>query len=108
MKKILTTAVLAVTLGATLAACGGDDALSQGDRDKATNAALAATGGGSVTDTLKKASDAAIKAAGGGKVTETGGSDDDDHVYEVDVLLENGEDVTVELDGAFKVTKIDR
>lgn len=59
-------------------------------------------------DTLKKASDAALKATGGGTVTETSGSDDADHVYEVDVDLANGEDVTVELDDAFKVTKIDR
>jgi uncharacterized membrane protein YkoI len=58
--------------------------------------------------TLKKASAAALKAAGGGKVVETGGSDDRDHAYEVDVLLSNNEDVTVELDKSFKVTKIDR
>jgi uncharacterized membrane protein YkoI len=58
--------------------------------------------------TLKKASAAALKATDGGKITETSGSDDADHVYEVDVLLPSGEDVTVELDKAFKVTKIDR
>ena len=58
--------------------------------------------------TLTKASAAALKATDGGKVTETSGSDDADHEYEVDVLLPSGEDVTVELDQAFKVTKIDR
>jgi uncharacterized membrane protein YkoI len=58
--------------------------------------------------TLKKASAAALKATDGGKITETSGSDDADHDYEVDVLLPSGEDVTVELDKAFKVTKIDR
>jgi uncharacterized membrane protein YkoI len=58
--------------------------------------------------TLKKASDAALRATDGGKVTETSGSDDVDHVYEVDVLLPSGEDVTVELDQSFKVTKLDR
>jgi len=58
--------------------------------------------------TLRKASDAAMKATDGGKITETSGSDDADHEYEVDVLLPSGEDVTVELDKAFKVTKIDR
>ncbi|WP_456696562.1 PepSY domain-containing protein [Aeromicrobium sp. P5_D10] len=58
--------------------------------------------------TLAKAEAAALKATGGGKVTETSGSDDADHVYEVDVLLPNGQDVTVELDKSFKVTKIDR
>ena len=59
-------------------------------------------------DTFNKASAAALKATGTGKVIETGGSDDSDHAYEVDVLLPNGEDVTVELDLAFKVTDIDR
>jgi uncharacterized membrane protein YkoI len=59
--------------------------------------------------TLKKASAAALKATdANGKITETSGSDDRDHVYEVDVLLPSGEDVTVELDKAFTVTKIDR
>ena len=57
---------------------------------------------------LTKASAAALKATDGGKVTETSGSDDADHEYEVDVLLPGGEDVTVELDKGFKVTKIDR
>ncbi|KAA1395590.1 PepSY domain-containing protein [Aeromicrobium ginsengisoli] len=58
--------------------------------------------------TLKKASAAALKATDGGRITETSGSDDADHEYEVDVLLPSGEDVTVELDKAFAVTKIDR
>ncbi|MEV7397839.1 PepSY domain-containing protein [Aeromicrobium sp. NPDC092404] len=58
--------------------------------------------------TLEKASAAALKATDGGKITETSGSDDADHEYEVDVLLPGGEDVTVELDRAFSVTKIDR
>ena len=46
--------------------------------------------------------------SGTGKVIETGGSDDSDHAYEVDVLLPNGEDVTIELDENYKVTEIDR
>lgn len=58
--------------------------------------------------TLAKAEAAALKATGGGKATETSGSDDADHVYEVDILLPDGQDVTVELDKSFKVTKIDR
>ena len=59
-------------------------------------------------EVFNKASAAALKATGGGKVIETGGSDDRDHAYEVDVLFPNGEDVTVELDDRFKVTEIDR
>lgn len=58
--------------------------------------------------TLTKAKAAALKATGEGRVTETSGSDDADHVYEVDVLLPSGEDVTVELDADFTVSKIDR
>lgn len=59
--------------------------------------------------TLKRASAAALKATDpGGRVTEATGSDDADHAYEVEVELPNGEDVTVELDTSFKVTKIDR
>ncbi len=59
-------------------------------------------------DTLKKATDAALQETGGGTVTETSNSDDADHAYEVDVDLDNGEDVTVELDESFAVTKVDR
>ena len=55
-----------------------------------------------------RASAAALKATGGGKVIETSGSDDRDHAYEVDVLFPNGEDVTVELDEQYRVTEIDR
>jgi uncharacterized membrane protein YkoI len=58
--------------------------------------------------TLTRASEAALAATKGGKVTETSGSDEADHAYEVDVLLPSGEDVTVELDDAFAVTRIDR
>ena len=77
-----------------------------------TDAAPSASGSGDdqplTGDTLAKASDAALKAAGGGKVTETSGSDDADHAYEVDVLMPDGQDLTVELDKSFTVTKIDR
>jgi uncharacterized membrane protein YkoI len=59
-------------------------------------------------DTLTKASEAALTATKGGTVTETSTSDDADHAYEVDVLLASGEDVTVELDQDFTVTTIDR
>jgi uncharacterized membrane protein YkoI len=59
-------------------------------------------------DTLRRATDAALKATDGGTVTETSDSDDADHAYEVDVLLPGGEDVTVELDQDFGVTTIDR
>jgi len=76
--------------------------------DSTPNARLDADDRPLTGDVFNKASAAALKATGSGKVVETGGSDDSDHAYEVDVLLPNGEDVTVELDLAFKVTDIDR
>ncbi|MCL8252194.1 PepSY domain-containing protein [Aeromicrobium fastidiosum] len=63
---------------------------------------------GLLGETRTKAEAAALKATGEGRVTGTSGSDDADHVYEVDVLLPSGEDVTVELDADFTVTTIDR
>ncbi|AWB93859.1 PepSY domain-containing protein [Aeromicrobium chenweiae] len=58
--------------------------------------------------TLKKATAAALKATDPeAKVTETSRSDDADHAYEVEVLLPNGQDATVELDRSFKVIRVD-
>ena len=179
MRKTLTTLALGATLALSLSACGGDETINSSDRNKASKAALAAVGGGTVTDadlgdgddgyafdvevvlpngedvdveldadfkvtnnpptisdfatpevvtsttpaprstdndddapltgsTLTNASAAALKAAGGGKVTETSRSDDADHVYEVEITFTNGDDLTVELNKDFGVTKIDR
>ncbi|MCL3817024.1 PepSY domain-containing protein [Aeromicrobium wangtongii] len=58
--------------------------------------------------TAIRAKDAALKATGGGEVLSTEGSDDADHVYEVEVRTPSGEDVTVELDADFEVVRIDR
>jgi ABC-type glycerol-3-phosphate transport system substrate-binding protein len=116
-------ALIGMTLAAALAlsACGGGDDGRPTSSDHTTASAtttestptpsptLTADDDRPLTGTtLKKASDAALKATDGGKITETSGSDDADHVYEVDVLLPSGEDVTVELDQSFKVTKLDR
>jgi hypothetical protein len=66
------------------AATGGDDEPLRGDtRDRAIAAALASTGGGTVTE------------------TEIG---DDGAAYEVDVKRPNGSQVEVQLDSDFKVT----
>jgi len=180
MKRTLTAAVLGLTFALLLSACGED--ITPSEREMASEAALRATGGGTVIEvdrgtdddnyafevevrfdngaevdveldenfkalnsppkasdftdsaaatpvepsadpniigldaedrpltgaTFNRASAAALKATGGGKVIETGGSDERDHAYEVDVLLSNGEDVTIELDDRFRVTEIDR
>jgi uncharacterized membrane protein YkoI len=64
--------------------------LTAADRDAASAAALATLPAGTV-----------------GTVTEVERSDDFDHAYEVEITLENGQDVDVELDAAFAVVKVD-
>lgn len=64
--------------------------LTAADRDAASAAALATLPAGTV-----------------GTVTEVEQSDDFDHAYEVEITLENGQDVDVELDAAFAVVKVD-
>lgn len=55
--------------------------------------------------TLTQASDAAVQAAGGGTVTEAETSDDSGSAYEVEVALPNGQQVDVDLDKGFAVVK---
>ena len=50
---------------------------------------------------------AALSVVGSGRVTEFDRSDDADHRYEVEVTLDNGQDVDVELDAAFVVLTVD-
>lgn len=128
-RRGLAAAGITAALTFTLGACGSDDeSLSTADREKtsdfATDAPTSAptdtpTGAaptavapdddrGLLGKTKAKAEAAALKATGEGRVTRTSGSGDADHVYEVDVLLPNGQGVTVELDASFVVTKIDR
>jgi uncharacterized membrane protein YkoI len=68
----------------------GLPALTETDREAASAAALAALPAGTV-----------------GTITEVERSDDFDHAYEVEITLENGQDVDVELDEAFTVVKTD-
>ncbi|MGH9025020.1 MAG: hypothetical protein ACRDWD_02730 [Acidimicrobiia bacterium] len=80
-------AVAALGIGAGVAAAGanGDDsepAITGNDLDQASAAALEATGGGSVTD------------------TEVG---DEESYYEVEVTLDDGSQVDVQLDKDFQV-----
>ena len=77
---VVVTAVLAVAL----AACGDDDSLSEQDRDRASEAALDEVGEGRVTEVEK-------------------GEDDDPYAYAVEVTLDNGEDVEIQLDDDFEV-----
>ena len=51
--------------------------------------------------------DAAIAEVGEGTVTDVDRSDDADHSYEVEVTFADGRDVDVELDGDFRVVRVD-
>jgi hypothetical protein len=86
-RKLLLIAVLVIALGAisagfAIAASGGEEPLTGTNLEKATRAALAHTGGGTVTE------------------TETG---DDGAAYSVEVRLDNGAQVEVNLDENFQV-----
>ena len=73
-----------------LTACGDSDTLSGSERDRASKAALAETGGGRVTDSGTRDAD-----------------DTNDHAYEIEVTLDNGDEVDVDLDKDFKVVRTD-
>ena len=88
---LATTAVLtAGAVSGASAIAGDDDAqdrpIPAADLDQAERAALAATGGGTVTET---------------EVDDEG--DDEGSKYEVEVRLDDGSQVDVELDADFKV-----
>jgi uncharacterized membrane protein YkoI len=87
-------AAAAVAIGATVAVAGGEDEsegpdqpITGSDLDRATAAALAHTGGGRVTG------------------TEVG---DEESYYEVEVTLQDGTQVDVQLDEAFEVVGDER
>jgi len=56
---------------------------------------------------LERASDAALAEVGEGTVTEAERSDDLDHAYTVEVRREDGTDVDVELDEDYTVVRVD-
>jgi uncharacterized membrane protein YkoI len=78
--------VTAGTVGAAGALSGDDDA-----QDRPIPAA-----------DLEQAEQAALEETGGGKVTETE-VDDEESKYEVEVTLDDGTQVDVQLDAAFEV-----
>jgi uncharacterized membrane protein YkoI len=90
-------------VGATLAAAA------------ATGTGIAVAGGGADDDAgevaitgsaLDQASAAALEATGGGRVTGTE-VDDEESYYEVEVTLEDGSAVDVQLDESFNVVSSD-
>ncbi|WP_207838275.1 PepSY domain-containing protein [Williamsia soli] len=60
-----------------------------------------------VGEELQRASDAAIAAAGGGTVTDAERSDDPGHAFDVEVRLADGSEVDVDLNADFGVLTID-
>ena len=56
-----------------------------------------------IGDELARASEAALAAVGGGTVTEAERSDDADHAFDVEVTRADGTDVDVDLDASFAV-----
>jgi hypothetical protein len=76
---------LLVVSGAGIAAAGGEDS------------------GGAITgDALQRASDAALAETGGGTVTGSEVGDEESY-YEIEVTLGNGQQVDVQLDESFAV-----
>jgi len=92
---------------------GGDDADDRDGDDVATGSASVAPTTGDRDDAeltgadYDRASAAAIEAAGGGVVTDADRSDDRDVAYEVDVRLDDGTEVDVDLDADFGVVRTD-
>ena len=80
-------AALSITIGAGVVAAQADD---DGTDTPITGA------------TLKSATDAALAHTGGGTVTETEVGDEDSY-YEVEVTLDDGSQVDVQLDESFTV-----
>ena len=83
-----------IVLGGAGIAVAATDPFDQ-DNDRLTGTAL------------ENASEAALAEVGEGTVSEAERSDDLDHAYTVEVRLDNGDDVDVELDEQFDVVRVD-
>ena len=93
LASVSTLAIGAVAaVGLTVAnASSGDD----GPEDEGADTAISG-------EALQQASDAALAYTGGGRVTDTE-VDDEESKYEVEVTLDNGGQVDVQLDEQFNV-----
>ncbi len=91
------TAAVIGTVG-VVAAIGSGAAIASGDDDASDRPIQGSA--------LQQATDAALAETGGGKVTGTE-IDDEDSKYEVEVTLEDGNQVDVQLDDDFQVVSSD-
>jgi uncharacterized membrane protein YkoI len=87
--------IIAATGVAALVVLGGAGAALAGSDDDATDRPIEGPA-------LQKAEDAALAETGGGRVTETE-QGDEESLYEVEVTLDNGDQVDVQLDEDFQV-----
>ncbi len=90
-RKVAVIAALVVGI----AAVGGGTALAAGGDDDATDTPITGSA-------LEQAEAAALAHTGQGKVTETEVGDEESY-YEVEVTLDNGNQVDVQLDKSFNV-----
>jgi uncharacterized membrane protein YkoI len=88
----------AVAGAAAAIVAGGAGVASAGSNSDTTEGPDVAISG----DALQKASDAALASTGGGRVTGTEVGDEESY-YEVEVTLDNGDQVDVQLDESFAV-----
>lgn len=91
---IVAGAAAVLVIGGAGVAVAATDPFDQ-DNDRLTGSALTS------------ASEAALAEVGEGTVSEAERSDDLDHAYTVEVRLDNGADVDVELDEDFDVVRVD-
>lgn len=87
--------VLAASLAIALAAAGGGVAVAAGGDDDSAELPISGAD-------LARASEAALAETGGGRVTDTE-IEDEESYYEVEVTLDDGREVDVQLDRQFEV-----
>jgi uncharacterized membrane protein YkoI len=96
MKRFLTRKVAVIgALVVALGAVGGGAAIAAGGDDDATEKPITGSA-------LEQAKAAALAHTGEGRVTDTEVGDEESY-YEVEVTLDNGSEVDVQLDKSFNV-----
>ncbi|WP_104087986.1 hypothetical protein [Cryobacterium sp. N19] len=83
------------------------DSSSSSSPSTAPSAAVDTTTADQAASDRSSAEAAALAAVGSGRVTDFDRDDDWDHLYEVEVTLDNGSDRDVDLDANFAVVSID-